>query len=523
MESLSLLMNNRLSSWSNTKRKRVEMSKRFVSIWFRYLTTDWFTLHQPPLKNLPFVLKAPSHGRMIITATNHAAELKGVVVGMALADARAIIPELQVLDDKPDLVDKLLKRLAEWCILFSPVVAVDPPDGLMIDASGCPHLWGGDEKYIEAIIHKLRVRGYHVRASMADTQGVAWGVARFGKGPLIVSTDHHTKALLPLPPEALRLEIESVERLHKLGLHQVGQFIGMPRASLRKRFGTHLIMRLEMALGHEIEPIEPVVPIAPYQERLPCLEPITTATGIEYALKELLKTLCFRLQQEQKGLRHAVFKCYRSDGKVEQVDIGTSRPSYHVTHLFKLFEIKLSTIEPALGIELFVLEALKVEDHLPQQEKMWEGSAGLGDVRLSELIDRISSKVGMKSIHRYLPDEHYWPERSYKAAQSLQEKSDSMWREDLPRPVNVLPTPEPIEVTAPIPDYPPMLFRHRGKLCKVVKADGPERIEQEWWIQQGQHRDYYRVEDEEGNRYWLFRLGHYHDKSFQWFLHGYFA
>jgi protein ImuB len=204
-----------------------------------------------------------------------------------------------------------------------------------------------------------------------------------------------------------------------------------------------------------------------------------------------------------------------------QVDIGTHRPSHHVSHLFKLFENKLSSIAPALGIELFILEAHLVEDHRPNQEKMWEDTGGLDDARLSELIDRLANRVGAASIHRYLPDEHYWPERAFKPA-TLHEKATTSWADKL-RPVHLLSRPERIEVTAPIPDYPPMLFRHCGKLHQVVRADGPERIEQEWWLQTGQHRDYYRVEDEEGNRYWIFRLGHYDDKIFQWFLHGFFA
>jgi protein ImuB len=509
--------------WHPVSSKKQDDMARFVSIWFRHLSTDWFTLRQPRLKNLPFVLRAPAHGRMIITAANAMAEAIGINSGMVLADARAIIPELQVLDDKPDLVEKLLHRLAEWCIRFTPVVAVDLPDGLLLDATGCAHLWGGDQPYLDTIVKKLTLRGYDVCAAMADTQGVAWAVARFGKEPLVTVSGMHIEALLPLPPEALRLDVETVERLHKLGLHQIGQFIKMPRSSLRRRFGQHFIMRLNMALGVEMEMIEPVQLVEPYQERLPCMEPIVTATGIEIALQQLLETLCLRLQQEQKGLRVAIFKGYRVDGKVEQVDIGTNRASHNIRHLFKLFETKLSTIEPALGIELFTLEAQKVEDHYPQQEKMWEGSNGLEDIRLSELIDRLAGKVGMQSIHRYVPDEHYWPERSFKPASSLQEKLTTSWRTDKPRPVQLLHIPERIEVTAPIPDYPPMSFRHNGKLHTVIKADGPERIEQEWWLQQGQHRDYYRVEDEEGHRYWVFRLGHYHDKMYQWFLHGFFC
>ena len=248
-----------------------------------------------------------------------------------------------------------------------------------------------------------------------------------------------------------------------------------------------------------------------------------TITGIEIALERLLKSVCFRLQQEQKGLRTAVFKCYRVDGKTEQLQIATHRPSHNVPHLFKLFEVTLSTIEPALGIELFVLEAPTVEDCFSHQEKLWEGSGGLGDIRLSELVDSLGVRVSVSGIHRYLPDEHHWPERSLRQATSLTERPTAPWKADRPRPLQLLPVPECIEVTAPIPDYPPMLFRHKDKLHKIVKADGPERIEQEWWIQRGQHRDYYSVEDEEGRRYWIFRLGHYEDETYQWFIHGFFA
>jgi protein ImuB len=498
------------------------MSNRFISIWFRHLSTDWFSLHQPELKKIPFVLRAPSHGRMVITAVNAAAERAGIVAGMVLADARAIIPDLRVEDDKPGLTGELLKRLAEWCIRFTPVVSLDLPDGLLLDVTGCSHLWGGDELYVSEIDRKLSARGYEVRVAIADTIGLAWGAARFNKS-LIISSDRHFETLLSLPPEALRLEGETVDRLHKLGLRQVHQFINMPRASLRRRFGQHFISRLDKALGQEIETLVPVTPVEPYQERLPCLEPIITAIGIEVALRELLNSLCLRLQQDQKGLRMATFKSYRVDGKIERVEIGTHRPSHHVQHLFKLFEINLQTIEPALGIELFVLEATRVEDHLPQQEKMWEESGGLRDERLSELVDRLAARVGAKSIHRFMPDEHYWPERSFKLTATLHEVITTRWPADKPRPLELLSVPESIEVTAPIPDYPPMLFRHKGKLHTIAKADGPERIEQEWWIQQGQHRDYYYVEDEEGQRYWIFRSGHYHDKTYQWFLHGRFC
>src|SRR5690606_5016222 len=260
------------------------MTRRYVSIRFRHFTTDWFTLRQPHYKNVPFVLKASSRGRVLITAINKKAEQMGLSVGMALADARAIVPELEALDDQPTLPERLLKRLAEWCIRFTPVAAIDLPDGLILDASGCSHLWGGDDLYVEDIAKKLNARGYDVRTAMADTIGVAWGMARFGKAPLVIPENKHIDALMSLPPEALRLEPEAIQRLHKLGLTQVRQLMEIPRPALRKRFGAQALMRLDMALGQEIEPINPIVPKEPFHERLPCLEPIRTAPGIEIAI-----------------------------------------------------------------------------------------------------------------------------------------------------------------------------------------------------------------------------------------------
>jgi len=497
--------------------------KRFVSIWFPYLKTDWFSVRQPLLRDLPFVLVVPDHGRKLISAANESAVNRSIRPGMVAADAKAIFPSLQVTDDEPGLAERLLRRMAEYCIRFSPCVAVDGDEGLIIDATGCTHLWGGDKFYLEDIRARFQKHGYTIRTAIADTIGTAWAAARFSNDQFIIEPGQQTISLLSLPPSALRLDEDTVDRLNKLGLRQVKDFIGMPRSALRRRFGDSIIRRINQALGREEETIQPVYPIEPYQERLPCLEPIVTATGIEIALQRLLENLCKRLKQDGKGIRTASLKCYRIDNKIEEITIGTIGASHHIEHLFRLSELKIASIEPALGIGLFILHATKVEDHLPHQEKIWISEAGLHDERITELLDRLSCKIGAGAIHHYLPDEHYWPERSVKNVFSLGETTTTQWKVDRPRPLQLLARPEYIEVTAPIPDYPPMNFRYKGKLHTIKKADGPERIEQEWWIEQGQHRDYYYVEDEEGCRYWLFRLGHYDDASYKWFIHGFFV
>ncbi len=500
------------------------MNKRFVAILFRHLKTDWMIHQQSHLKGVPFVLALPDHGRMRITEVSALAKTKGIHTGMVVADARIILPDVKVIDDAPELANKLLNKLCLWCIRYTPITASTGSDGLILDVTGCAHLWGSEEAYLKEIIDKLKSFGYHIRAAMADTIGTAWAISRYGKIKAIIKAGEQAEAIMNLPPVALRLDIEILERLHKLGLYQIGSFMNMQRSVLRRRFGQQLLLRLDQALGHEEEIIQPVIPIEAYHERLPCLEPIQTKTGIEIALQRLLETLCMRLQKEGKGLRSATFKGYRVDNKIEQLNIITNHPSNSIHHLFKLFELKIETIEPGLGIELFTLEASKVEDVLSLQETLWTANSSLESKEVAELLDSLQSRFGNDIIHRYLADEHHLPERSIKEAISLKEKPSIAWRTDKLRPIQLLKEPQPIEVTAPIPDYPPMNFRYKGKLHKVLKADACERIESEWWLDGGLHRDYYIVEDEEGKRYWLFRLGHYNEEEKPaWFIHGFFA
>ncbi|HEY4206230.1 MAG TPA: DNA polymerase Y family protein [Puia sp.] len=500
------------------------MSTRFLSLWFRRLTTDYVSIRRPALLHQPFVLALPDHGRMVITAASSLAMEEGIQTGMAVADARVLVPTLEVLDDKEELAGRLLRQLALWCIRYTPVVAIDAPDGLLLDISGCPHLWGGEKVYLHQIVDTLQRKGYDVRGAIADTVGAAWAAARYGRVAPIIEPGGHMNALLTLPPVSLRIDPLVADRLQKLGLDKIHRIAGMARQSLRTRFGNELLLRLDQAFGRVAETIASVLPVEVYIERLPCLEPICTAGGIEIALTKLLNMLCKRLQQDGKGLRTAVFKGHRVDGKLIQTDIGTHRATQNVAHLFKLFEEKIPTLEPDLGIEVFTLEAPKVEDVGPSQTVFWEGAKGLPDKGLSELIDRVSNKTGADRVHRYIPSEHYWPERAITVTDSFDEVALERWSVTRPRPIQMLARPEPIEVTAPIPDYPPMLFKHRGALHKIIRAEGPERIEQEWWITSGQHRDYYSVEDEDGIRYWIFRSGHYKGiDPHQWFLHGYFA
>jgi protein ImuB len=498
------------------------MHRRYLSIWFPYFATDRMARLHPELKDKPFLLYAPERGRMVVKASSKTLSKEGIFPGMVVADVRAILPSVEVFSDDPAAENKLLKNLAEYCFRYTPTVATDSPDGLILDISGCAHLWGGELPYLKTITARFRNGGYYVRAAIADTIGTAWAVARYGSNHPIVEPGAQTEALFPLPPAALRPDGATLQRLEKLGFRETGQLIRIPRSNLRRRFGDSLLTRLGQALGTEHETLQPVQSTPVYQERLPCLEPIRTAKGIEIALKRLLEMLCERFFREGKGMRTGVLQGYRIDGEIEQISIGTNRASRNAAHLFKLFELKIPEIEPALGIELFTLEATLVEDVSEIQEALWNTGSN-NPKAVAELLDNIAGKVGMQAIHRYLPQDYHWPERSVKEIGNMEEQPETEWRTDRPRPLHLLPEPEPVEVMVALPDYPPLHFRYNGKIIRVAKADGPERIEQEWWLRTGPPRDYYRVEDENGARYWLFRLGLYGNKKPRWFLHGFFA
>ncbi|OMP80119.1 DNA polymerase Y family protein [[Flexibacter] sp. ATCC 35208] len=496
------------------------MDSRYLVLWFRHLLPDWY-MRKHGARKRPIAFARSERGRQVIMAASRLAETLGVQQGMAAADARAIISELEIIPYEQGQESTILRAIAEWCIRYSPTVSIDLPDGLIVDATGCAHLWGGEQNYLKDIVMKFNAFGYDVRGAMAGTIGTAWAVSRYYREKVIIASGDELQTITTLPPAALRLEDTLLSQLQKLGFLQIKSFISMPSSVLKRRFGMPLLLRIGQALGMEREDIFPIRIAAEYEQRLPCLEPIKTATAITIAIKRLLEEICKRLEGESKGLRSAVLLCYRIDNQMVQVSIGTNRASCNPEHLLQLFELKIAAIAPGAGIELFALKVPLVEPLHSPQEKLWATADNSNSV--AQLLDRITGKLGSSSVERFQPAEHYWPEVSIQRIACLDENTFSPKQVNQRRPVILLWEPVPIQVTAPIPDYPPMLFQYNNERYTIKAADGPERIEREWWINGGLHRDYYVVEDNKGGRFWIFRLGHYDQGQSQWFLHGFFA
>lgn len=465
-------------------------------------------------------------GRMVIHDLSCEAKNMGLRKGMAIADARAIFPTLCVLTAEEATIEQALRDLAVWCLRFTPIVAVDAPDGILLDISGCAHLWGGEQGYTAEIKNALQHKGYQVRIAIADTIAAAWGVARYGdETACIVEENGQYDALLHLPPAALRLDDHVLQQMSRLGFRHIRQFVDMPSGALRRRFGEDLLIRMAQALGEEEEYLSSIQPTQVYRKELQCVEPIRTRTAIAIALEQLLSSLCTQLYQDRKGARKVLFTAHRVDGKTQCIDIGLSRVSCHVAHLFALFEDKISRLRPGLGFEDMAIDALMVEDLGDTQEYLWQ-LQGKDDRVLAELIDSIAGKVGKKAIRTYAFHESHLPERSIQVNPTTDAMKASLWPTQMRHPLHVLSQPQPIEVMVPLPDYPPVHFRYQGKVYRVAKADGPDRIASEWWDKEMQPRDYYTVEVENGERYWLFRLGLYDgtmEGDPKWFVHGFFA
>ena len=496
------------------------MLKRYVSVWFKYLKTDWISIRKPEYLKGAFVMHTMQKGRVVITAANHMATALGIGEGMVLADAKAMVPGLLAAEDQQTKFEEVLKQIAVWFIRYSPVVAPDGADGIMLDASGCTHLWGSEEAYLTSITNRLKNMGYSVRAAMAGTMGTAWALCRYSNTS-IAKNGEEAHVLSPLPCVALRIDGLQHERLQKLGLLKISDVLQMPVPVLRRRFGVEFITKLQQALGYANAYMLPIEPLEPYVERLTCLDPIVTLPGIELALKHLLTALCKKLENDGKGLRTSCLKTFGVDGDLQSICIGTNKPTCNKLHIFKLFEMKLQTLAPGLGIELFTLDATTVEDHFPLQEEIWSNS-NVNDNNLALLIDKLTNKIGGAYIGKYVAAEHYWPERAIKRTEPVSEILPTAWPLNHPRPILILQPPKQIVAMA-ISDDAPSWFKLNGKLHNIVTADGPERIAAPWWLEASLPRDYFYVEDEEGCRYWIYRVVQ-PEKQYQnlWFLHGYF-
>jgi protein ImuB len=529
-----------------TKKEQKNVNRRILYLWLPNIALDRLRRTKIEQGTKKFsssaaIIVRTEYGRRTVVSACPISEKLGIIVGGALDDALALYANLLVAEIDP-IIDKVaLTALANWCGKYTPFVAFDEigigigDRGLWLDITGCAHLFSGEKKLLKDIINRLSYIGWTIRGAIADTPGAAWALTRFNEFPSqIIEPGSQQTAISNLPIMALRLPASLVEDLSKVGLRQIRSLFPIDRAALRARFGTIVKKRLDQALGLEIEPISPQLYYSPDLVKFVLPDPISTTNSILEVIKCLLERLMKKLESKSLGTCQLKTLLYRVDGKFEKLVIGTSQFNCNKSIFLKLFFEKFNNFNLDSSIDVITLEATKVDTYYPSQSDLISQSDQVNSA-VSVLVDRLVNRFGSRAINRQSLKESYSPERSetilpISSNLNYSKIAQSAWRSFnsnlTVRPLCLLQKPENIEPLTKCNRPLPFQFRWRHAPLTVRRANGPERISPEWWIAEDHHktRDYFRIEDSDGRRYWIFKeLVRQSGQKPSWYLHGLFA
>lgn len=463
-----------------------------------------------------------THG-LIIHAVTKAAAQCGAKPGARLTDARALEPGLIAIPADPEGDATLVQRLARWASRWSPLVEVEPStelgtggDGLRLDVTGVAHLFGGEEGLLRDVRQRFAQAGFSTRVAIAPTAAAAWAFSHFGGDDLE-----------PLHVSALRLDPDIVRTLERLGLKTIGALMDMPRLALARRFreGENIVDALDRALGRKPEPLTAAPIDPPPRALLKLEEPATHPEAPSQALERLIPQLVEQLQERHLGARRLSLTGYRVDGSVAVASVATAIPSREPKHLQRLLADKAAALNPEFGFDAFALTADWAESLSAAQDSLVEEPSG--ERELAKLVDRLTVKLGPKRVRRPQPENSHLPERAVGWISALA-KAEPIELPNISRPQRLLDRPEAIDVIYATPEGMPRRFVWRRAVHDIARVEGPERIAPEWWRQpsSARLRDYYRVEDADGRRYWIYREGLIGDGRGglpTWFIHGLFG
>lgn len=494
----------------------------------------------------PLVIGAMIKNALRLAACEKGAEQLGIGVGQSLSDARALVPDLDYVEANPEADHQLLCAVSTWCERYTPLVSLaqghtGQDHSLFLNMSGCLHLFDSEEALVRDIYTLLTAQGFDVRLCLADHAGAAWAMAHYsvqmGQGKItIIAPDAHKEAIAPLPVRALRIERGLAMAMGQVGLKTIGCIADLPRAPLTARFGRNLLRRLDEALGRVDEALSPQMPVAELMAEKRFGEPIVYEEDIKRTITLLAHNILPLLERRGVGSRQCELKLFRVDGKVETLAVRAGQPLSDPQRIAALFFERLAGLHDAwdagFGFDVVRLNIVHA-DRFVQTQHSLDGHQE-GEDRFNFLLDRLKARLGSTAVQNFVLCESHIPERSFRfgedgsCSQDLTQVQEGKVAADfISRPLLLLERPELIHVIARVPDGPPRRFQWRNVTYRVVVAEGPERIGCEWWVdgRGGLSRDYFRLEDEEGYRFWLFRHGLYDRETCQpqWYMHGIFA
>lgn len=476
-----------------------------------------------------------------MAAANGVAKQLGITPGLRFADARSRAPDVQAepVDRAADA--RALDALVLWATRWTPLAAVDGRDGLRLDMTGCARLFGGEGNLLADIGARLAAGGLTGRIGAGPTPGAAWALARHGAGPVTVcrAGQDVRESLKDLPVAGLRLDETAERLLRRFGLTRIGQLYGIDRTALARRFAARdaasaVRFRLDQALGLYPEPLDPVRPPPDYAPRQSFVEPLISGEGLAAALDTLTVELCRLLECDGRGARDFTLTAFRADGSAASASLSTARPVRDRGHILRLFRDRIEQIDTGFGIDLLELAAGRTGPLETGARPLSRDLAAdpVDPVALSALADRLTARLGAGTVRIARPEASHDPSRAEALAVydgALEDWTDARPAPRGDRPARMFDRPEAVDVLAEVPDGPPLRFVWRRVPRRVKRADGPERIAPEWWRtfdSEARARDYYRLEDEEGRRYWVFREGLYQDGRGgvpRWYVHALFS
>ena len=519
--------------------------RRFLSLWLPRLATDRARRLNGVDKRAPLAAVAKTNNAERLVCVDAEAARLGLTLGLSLADARARHPNLVAVEAAPAEEARLIERLCDWCSRFTPLAALDGRDGLMLDISGVAHLFGGEEALIEDCRARLAAQGLTVAAGVGGNPRAASALARFSRtkiAPEPLSDKAFARLFHDLPLAALGLDDKTVADLARAGLRRIGDIALRPRAPIAARFGPTPIARLDALKGLERSSIAPRFRPPDFCAERRFASPVQTFQAIEATLCKLADDLVVMLERQAKGARRIELELYRVDGDLRRIRVGACRPLNEARAIVRLFAERLASpdeeaIDAGYGVDLMRLACLAAEPLAPSQAELERAHETERARALAELLDRLSARLGVRAVTRRELIEAHLPEQAEAAAPATlgQARARGEGRRErvaMPeasapaRPLRLFARPEPIEALAEVPDGPPLRFRWRRVLHDIAAIEGPERIAAPWWRRDGAPtRDYFRAEDSQGRRFWLYREGLWGRETVQakWFVHGMFG
>lgn len=509
-----------------------------MALWLPRLSTDRLTrLAAAPEKSCaleaPLVVAGRANNALYVYALNKAAARAGLYRGQPLANARAMIQNLKIVPADAKRDAELLERIADWCDRFTPLVAVDPSQGLLLDITGVAHLFGGEAKLLSLVRAKTAAFGFAVQGAIADTSLAARALARHANGT-VAPPGENARMLAPLPVAALDCDEDIMRALKRAGLKTIAQVAERGRAELASRFGAGFVTRLDVMLGTEEKPLAPRRPLPDFRAEQRFAEPVITKEVIAASLQALATSLSGMLEREGQGLRHLEAFFFRADGKVERIAVKTGAPLRNADVMLKLLNERLDALadplDPGFGFDVIRLEASLTEKNQivttsfdDNENSRWQ---------IAFLVDRLAARFGEHRVQRFVAQDTHIPEAQSVAVPAQERDFTGTWirrrKENDPplRPLRLLERPE--EISNPLfmaPEGAPWRFRWRKANFNVTRAEGPERTAMEWWKKEGLTRDYFRVETDRGLRFWLYRDGLPREAGLhpRWYLQGIFA